>query len=167
MDQPLLKKRLLEIKDIFTQYLESQQQRKTQERYKILEEIYVSDKHLTVDDLYQLLIEKKFRVSKSTVYNTLDLLVTSGLVRKHQFGNHLTVYEKSIGSRQHDHLVCLDCHKLTEFCDPRVQLIQNMVGNVLHFDIHQHDLLLYGHCIQENCPHRLVDMLLAQDKSKE
>ncbi len=154
MNISLSDKRMQEIKDIFTQYLESQYQRKTQERYRILEEIYLNEGHLTAEEIFQLLISKNFRVSKSTVYNTLEVLVSSGLVRKHQFGNHLTVFEKSVGSRQHDHLVCLDCHKLTEFCDPRIQLIQNMVGNVLHFDIHKHELLLYGHCTREHCANR-------------
>jgi Fur family ferric uptake transcriptional regulator len=76
------------------------------------------------------------------------------LVRKHQFGNNQAQFEKSYGYKQHDHLICLDCHKVIEFCDPRIQQIQNTVADVLQFNIMHHSLMLYGNCVNKNCEHK-------------
>ena len=106
----------------FTDFLETKELRKTSERYVILEEIYTSVGHFDADALF-LKLKNKHRVSRATVYNTLDLLVECELVMKHQFGKNQAVYEKSYGSRQHDHLICADCQQVVEFCDPRIQTI--------------------------------------------
>ena len=90
--------------------------------------------------------KKKYSVSRATVYNSLDLLVDCDLVSKHQFGKNLAQYEKSFGFKQHDHIICTDCHKVVEFCDPRVYTIQKMVGELLNFEIVHHSLNLYGVC---------------------
>ena len=63
-------------------------------------------------------------------------------------------FEKSYGRRQHDHLICTDCHKVTEFCDPRVQTIQSLVGEMLQFNVMHHSLIFYGSCTNKSCEHR-------------
>jgi Fur family ferric uptake transcriptional regulator len=87
---------------------------------------------------------RNYHVSRATVYNTLDLLVESGLVKRHQFGQNTSHYEQAFGYKQHDHLICNHCKKVFEFCDPRVQQITSTMGQLLKFEVGSHSLHLYG-----------------------
>ncbi len=135
-----------EVKQIFAAHLEKSSLRKTPERFAILEEIYRRTDHFDAEALYIHMKNQNYRVSRATVYNTLELLVNCDLVKKHQFGKNLAQYEKSFGFKQHDHLICIECGKVLEFCDPRIQQIKNMMGELLKFEVTHHSLNLYGHC---------------------
>lgn len=139
--QTELKNKVLQI---FTSYLGKKQLRKTPERFAILDEIYSSKGHFDVEQLYEKMKDRNYTVSRATVYNTLDLLIECNLVIKHQFNASQALYEKGFGFRQHDHLICNRCNKIMEFCDPRIQQIQNMMGDLLKFNISNHSLYLYG-----------------------
>lgn len=90
------KKILGEIRNIFAAHLESKGLRKTPERFAIVEEIYSRNDHFDAESLYTHMLSRNYRVSRATVYNTLELLLSCDLITKHQFGKNLAQYEKSV-----------------------------------------------------------------------
>ncbi len=133
-----------EVKDKFIEFLEVHQQRKTPERFAILDEIYSNKEHFDVETLYDHMKDRNYRVSRATVYNTLDLLLDCGLVIKHQFGKNISRFERAYGFKQHDHLICNVCNNVLEFCDPRIQQIKTTMGDLMEFEITNHSLYLFG-----------------------
>ena len=133
-------------KEIFEQYLLQNKLRRTPERFAILEEIYRRNDHFDADQLYDFMKQNNYHISRATVYNTLELLTKCKLVQRHQFGQNSAIFEKAYGNRQHDHLICLDCGKIFEFCDPRLHKTEESMGQMLKFKVESHALTLYGHC---------------------
>lgn len=108
-----------EVRVILDNYLESNQHRKTPERYAILDAVYSFGRHFTLDELGSVLEQQHFRVSRATLYNTMHLLLELRLVVRHSLTDGIK-YEASYASESHVHQVCTVCGKVIEIEAPMV-----------------------------------------------
>jgi Fur family ferric uptake transcriptional regulator len=134
-----------QVKAEFTDYLNRNNHRKTPERYAVLEHIYSTKGHFDMESLYKAMCEESFRVSRATLYNTIDLLLDCGLVVKHQFGANASQYERVYGNENHDHLICLTCGSVKEYKNENL-FVPSQQKRLQRFKISYYSMYIYGIC---------------------
>ncbi len=132
---------------ILTEHLKSHGKlRATPERFAVLDAVLQSQGHFDADGLYYRMISTGVKVSKATVYNTLELLQDCGLVSKYRFAENTSRYEKAFGRPHHHHMICLSCGDILEFTNDRLEKIQEEVAANKNFKIQSTTIQIFGTC---------------------
>ena len=111
-------------------------------------------RHLSAEDVYKVLLSEAVDIGLATVYRVLLQFEQAGLLRRSNFESGKSVFELNQGSH-HDHLVCLDCGRVEEFYDSKIEDRQHKIAEERGFTLQEHSLALYGQCQRGlGCPHR-------------
>lgn len=123
-------------------------------RLKILELFETSEqRHLSAEDIYKVMITNGEDVGLATVYRVLTQFEQAGLLVRHHFESGKAVFELNEGSH-HDHIVCVQCGHVEEFCNEEIEKLQHKVAEDRGFKIHDHSLYIYADCTKTSCPHK-------------
>ena len=107
------------------------------------------DGHLSADDLFDLMRQEDQKISRATVYRTLQWMVDAGIARKVDFGDGRFRFEHSYGHPRHFHLVCESCNRSSEFLSSDVEVLLEEISGARGFQPRQSVLQIYGTC--EDC----------------
>lgn len=118
-------------------------------RVKILEilENQTSERHLTAEQVYKILLNEGEDIGLATVYRVLTQFEAAGLVTRHHFEGGNSIFELDSG-KHHDHIVCMKCGKVDEFTDEIIEEQQKRIADKLGYTLTDHSLYLYGFCNQ-------------------
>ena len=126
----------------------------TQPRLKILSILEQHrDRHMSAEDVYRALMTSGDDLGLATIYRVLTQFESAGLVIRHHFAEGHAVFELDSG-KHHDHIVCVDCGKVTEFVDGTIERRQIRIAKEHGFRLADHSLVLHGQCERKDCEHR-------------
>jgi Fur family ferric uptake transcriptional regulator len=143
----------VEEKQVFTDYLAKHRLKRSDQREAILDAFLASEEHLSVDDLLQLVQQRRHDVGRTTVYRTLKLLCEAGLASELQVGGE-TRFERDYNREHHDHLICEECGEIIEFQSPEIERLQEEIAKRLGFTIKRHRHQIFGTCQRDTCSGR-------------
>jgi Fur family ferric uptake transcriptional regulator len=150
-----------EVQESFTNYLTEKNLRKTEERYTILKEVCAFTGHFNILTLYHKITETSFHISKSTVYNTLGVLLDAGIVVSYQVDSKSIQYELKQYAETHLHLFCTKCGSIREIKSIPVKDLLTAVKTP-RFTPHFYSLYIYGTC--SRCGNKKQDEKNRQNK---
>jgi Fur family ferric uptake transcriptional regulator len=136
----------------FRRHLREHHQPVTRQRDLVAQVVFLSEDHLSVEGIRRELKRQGERVGTATVYRTLDLLLESGLVRAHEFGEGFKRYEPVVAQADHEHLICERCSRVIEFANERLERMLPALADEHGFQHRRHRVEIYGVC--RNCRQR-------------
>ena len=138
--------------DIFREFLKNGSNRITPERFEILDAALEYNGHFSADELFIEMKKKNSRISRATVYNTLDLLAQCGLLSTRNFGDNMKRFESNFKKQMHHHLICIDCGRILEFTSKGLDKIEQQVCGDLNFLPSSYSFNIFARCKKgKNC----------------
>ena len=118
----------------------------TAQRLALAGIIFSTHKHLSADEILALARQRGARMGRVTVYRTLRTMVEAGLVEERTFDRNRLLYEHTVGHRHHDHMLCVECRRIVEFVNPKIETEQEKVAKSHGFELVHHSHVLFGIC---------------------
>ncbi|MFA5011322.1 MAG: transcriptional repressor [Ignavibacteria bacterium] len=134
------------IKNSFIEYLKKNNHRITNERFLILDSALSMEKHFDADELYNKMKLEYIKVSRATVYNTLELMNKCKILTKHNFKGDRARYEKKYGRKNHYHIICLKCNKIIEFENSSIEKTLTKLCNSRNMVLFDHSIQVFASC---------------------
>ena len=131
---------------IFRKYLERRGLKLTHERQALFDELFSRQEHVEADELLVRLRAKHKKISRATIYRTLELMVDAGIVGRVRIGEAGYRYERLRAGDHHDHLICDQCGRVIEFREPRIEQLQDEVAERYGFVLVSHTHQMRGIC---------------------
>src|SRR5262249_28097712 len=133
-------------RSFFSDFLSRRGLKATRERTALFDEIFSTHRHFDADDLVARMREKGKKISRATVYRTLELLHECGLVGRVRLNEEKYRYERLQHGEHHDHLVCTLCGRIIEFVDPKIERLQETICAEHGFEPTSHSHQIWGFC---------------------
>ncbi len=130
---------------MFAAYLAQHGLKRSEQREAILDTFLRSERHLSVDDLLQLVQKRRSDIGRTTVYRTLKLLQSAGLAQELALDGE-TRFERDWKRAHHDHFICKSCGEIFEFSSPEIERIQDEIAADIGFVIDGHRHHIFGRC---------------------
>lgn len=134
----------------FRTFLKNSNSRITQERFEILNAALSYNGHFGADELFIQMKSRDSGVSRATIYNTLDLLAECKLLTKRNFGDNMNRYENNLHKKKHEHTVCIECGRISEFSSPKITRLLNEISEDNDFEVLDYSFIVYGKCKTHN-----------------
>jgi Fur family transcriptional regulator, ferric uptake regulator len=134
-----------EEKEVFAAYIAKNRLKRSGQREVILDTFLRSERHLSVDDLHQLVQKRRPDIGRTTVYRTLKLLQAAGLAQELALDGQ-SRFEREYKRAHHDHFICKSCGEILEFSNPEIERIQDEIAAGLGFVIEGHRHQIFGQC---------------------
>ena len=135
--------------EVLEDYISQNNLKITKQRRAVLNAFLVCEKHVSAEELYNLVLEAEPKIGLATIYRTLALLTHSGLASELDFGDGKKRYEHRYMHSHHDHMICTECGMIIEFNHPLIEKFQEEVASRNSFTITSHKLDIFGLC--SNC----------------
>jgi len=133
-------------KDIFSGYVRDKGLRNTRQREEILDAFLSSGKHITAEELFNIVKKRDAGVGYATVHRNLKLMCECGIADEMKIGTKKTRYEQKYGHEHHDHLICMKCGRFIEVHDDKIERLQEKLAEANDFIPKRHRLEIYGLC---------------------
>jgi Fur family ferric uptake transcriptional regulator len=132
--------------EVFEELLKKEGLKVTAQRLLVAEKIFSIHNHFTAESLSDMFKDKRDEISKATIYRILSIMVKANLLIENDFGKDYKYYEHIIGHEHHDHIICMDCNRIVEFFEPKIEELQEKIAESNDFTIKGHSLNIYANC---------------------
>ena len=133
-------------KNLLSSALKKEGIRHTIQRQAVWDEIKSNDEHRDAEQIYSALRKNNLNVSRATVYRTIDVLYKNNLIRKIELGDSPSKYENKVNTDHHDHIICVQCGRIDEFVDDKIESQQDKIIDKLGFKMIRHIHQLFVLC---------------------